>query len=85
MSFRFGPEHFKHLECCDSFFPGEIAHAANQPLDDHVATLPEVFGVISVKNRDDIAFSKIQHSTDTHRARLWSVEPIETKCDKCGK
>lgn len=75
MSFRFKPEDFRHLECCDSFFPGEVATTANQLLDAHIATLPEV------KNQCGIWYSNVDPVGTTHRARLWGVEEIKQK--KC--
>lgn len=92
MSFRFTPEDFQWTsssndECID------IAAKANQLLDAHIATLPEVKGW----NQDDdlntvIWFPKKNADyQSTHRARLWGLEEIKQKkehvceCKDCGR
>lgn len=74
MSFRFTPEDFQWTsssndECID------IAAKANQLLDAHIATLPEVF-----QNRDAGWWpEEITHGQQQRRARLWGVEEIKQK------
>lgn len=82
MSFRFKPEDFRKPPGKE-FNPSLAADLANQLLDEHIATLPEVKGW----NQDDdlntvIWFPKKNADyQSTHRARLWGLEEIKQK--KC--
>lgn len=89
MSFRFKPEDFQNqisdypTKTYRSASHTEAADIANQLLDAHIATLPEVKGW----NQDDdlntvIWFPKKNADyQSTHRARLWGLEEIKQK--KC--
>jgi hypothetical protein len=82
MSFRFKPGMFCSL-ALEEHERDEVAMKANQLLDAHIATLPEVKGW----NQDDdlntvIWFPKKNADyQSTHRARLWGLEEIKQK--KC--
>jgi len=83
MSFRFKPGMFCSL-ALEEHERDEVAMKANQLLDAHIATLPEVKGW----NQDDdlntvIWFPKKNADyQSTHRARLWGVEELKpVKCE----
>lgn len=79
--FRFKPEHFAHVTCCDYHGDERISHEANRLLDEHVKTLPEVYGTPSNEFAGMQWDRRILNGLNgTHRARLWNVEPIK-KCE----
>lgn len=94
MSFRFKPEHFTYLTCCEAFHPEEMAHQTNKLLDEHVKTLPEVFGDGDTPTCPQIWTTYERDRTQRHHARLWGVEEIKRErcighvpqylCDKYG-
>lgn len=52
------------------------AERANELLDEHVASLPEVFGIMLDDNHAT-DFGYIDFKSRTHRAKLWGVEQLK--------
>lgn len=79
MSFRFKPEDFLLKDLTSTMASERCATIANRLLDEHVKTLPEVFGEMIKDGKDikEVGWSEIQLDSDRSRARLWGVEPIK--------
>lgn len=89
MSFRFKPEDFEDLPDVELVRTEEvIAREANRLLDEHVETLPEVFGELIKDGKDinEVGWSETQLDSDRSRARLWDIQEITpAKCEHNNK
>lgn len=77
--FRFKLESFKNKEDLyleDKMYLEAFVDIANKLLDEHVASLPEVFGIMLDDNHAT-DFGYIDFKSRTHRAKLWGVEQLK--------
>lgn len=83
MSFRFESKDF--LEVSSYWLLTDRARAAqiaNQILNEHISTLPEVFTYTHEDHPEYSQWSYGIESAETHKARLWGIEKIYPK-KKC--